>query len=347
MLTDYTEIYHSEIFQKSQCIELENSLMDFFQRNLSLLGYSAIDRSKKIWRRNCKTVVICLVDDISTCSNNKSISSLFDSNTVVITDNRIYSPTNYRVLTLPKSFFGIYYYQPENTDFTPNKNINLSVNRLNPVRQLLLLELISHNPVDDIFKNLNIKFNCFMHNGDYSTGQLIANFKSVAAMNDLHNYQDHYNQLLSKIPIDTHGISIESAVLQAYINVVIETYHGTQVVSLSEKIFRSLVTPAPWTVYSGKHTVAFLKSLGLDVLDDLVDHAYSSKDYNSNTTYRLVEYISSSVHTAEQLKKMPIESLRARCQQAAAHNQACLAGMRQQWPVDFAQWWSDNIKYVS
>jgi hypothetical protein len=66
MLQNYQEIYQGEIFRKSHCIELENSLMDFFQKSLTMLNYLPIDLSKKIWRRNNKTVIICLADDVIT-----------------------------------------------------------------------------------------------------------------------------------------------------------------------------------------------------------------------------------------------------------------------------------------
>jgi hypothetical protein len=349
MLTEYHEIYQGEIFRKSRCIELENSLMDFFQKNLTLLNYQPVDRSKKIWKRNNKTVVVCLVDDISTCSDNTlNVSELFDSNTVVITDNKIYSPTQYHVLSLPDSFFGIYYYRPENINFDPVKNINLSVNRLDPLRQLILLELISHNPVDDIFKNLNINFNCFMHNGgNYSNAELIDNFKSIAKINDLSRYQTHYCQLLDKIPINTHGSTIELAALDAFVNMVIETYCGKNIVAVSEKIFRALVTATPWTVYSGKHTVSFLKSLGFDVLDDLIDHSYSYKEYSLHGDECLIDYVTHSVQSVEKLKSIPKKQLTERCHVAAINNQNLLASMRQQFPVDFAHWWNNNIQYVA
>jgi hypothetical protein len=348
MLTDYREIYNGEIFVKSQCIELENSLMDFFQKNLTMLNYSPTDRSKKIWRRGQKTVVICLVDDISSCSeNNLNEYELFDSNTVVITDNRVQLPTQYQVLTLPDSFFGIYYYLPENTNFNPNKNINLSVNRLDPTRQLILLELISHNPIDDIFKNLNINFNCFVHNSNYDHGNLINNFKSIAKINDLSKYLSYYDQVIQKVPINTHGSTVEMAMLDAYVNMVIETYSSRNVVALSEKIFRSLVTPTPWTVYAGKHSVLLLKSIGFDVLDDIVDHSYNSKDYHANTIERLVDYVNYSVASVDKLKLIPVDQLTERCMTAATHNQTVLQHMRRTWPADFAKWWASNIHYVA
>jgi hypothetical protein len=342
MQQDPFNTFYSEIFQKSRCLMLEESLINFLQNNLHLMGYVPRDRSKKMWFKNNKTVVICLVDDISTCSDNNLTSfEWFDSNTVVITDNKIYSPTRYRVLQLPESFFGIYYYQPDNVNFSPEKLINLSVNRIDPLRQSILLELVSHNNINEIFKDLNINFNCFMHEKDSDVESLVNNFKSVGDINQ--NCQNKYFQeLLQHIPINTHNLSVEDAILKSYVNLVIETYSGTDVVAISEKIFRSLVTPVPWTVYSGIHTVAFLKSLGFDVLDDLVDHSYD----HYRTGNRIKNFTNATYLISKRLQQCDRQELIVRCNAAAKHNQKLLKNMRRAWPKDFAQWWADNVKYV-
>ena len=111
----YHHIFENEIFVKSRCIWHENTLMDFFRSQLIGLGYTAADDSNKTWRRGDQTVVVCLVDDIFSCSVDKSkhISQAFEKNTIVITDNFINCPTQYRVHRLPSSFFGIYNHAPD------------------------------------------------------------------------------------------------------------------------------------------------------------------------------------------------------------------------------------------
>jgi len=353
MLTDYQEVYQGEIFVKSQCIELENSLMDFFQRNLLMLNYQSVNNSKKIWRRDNKTVVVCLVDDISTCSDNESnVSALFDSDTIVITDNKINVDTDYRVLKLPDSFFGIYYYKPENIKWNPVNDINLSINRIDPIRQLILMELVSCNHVDNVFKNLNINFNCFMHQQGTDQASLINNFKWVWSLNsDFFGAQQKYNQhylcLLDHIPIKNHNLTVESSMLGSFVNMIVETYSRNDIVAISEKTFRSLVYPVPWTIFSGSHTADFLKFLGFDLLDDLVDHTYNNTVYESYSLDRIVDYVSQSIKLSNDLKQMSKEHLISRCNNAAANNQDLLKRMRYQWPQDFAQWWHCNMQYVA
>jgi hypothetical protein len=334
MLQNYQEIYQGEIFVKSQCIELENSLMDFFQRNLLMLNYQPVDLSKKIWRRDNKTVIVCLVDDISTCSDNMlNVSELFDSNTVVITDNKINVDTDYQVLKLPDSFFGIYYYSPENINFAPKKDINLSVNRINPERLSILFELLEYYDLDE----MNINFNCFMHEKKLDQNSLIENFNLNWEYIKSFKYSSHYSTLAQAMPINNHNKSLENSSLDSYLNLVPETYINTNIVAISEKIFRSLLTPVPWTVYSSPQTLAFLKSLDFDTMDDIINHG---------THVSVRNYVSNAIKTIEQLKKIDIDKLTNRCLRAAQHNQHLLKTMRQQWPSDFAEWWSSNIKYV-
>jgi len=326
--------------------------MTFLQNNLSMLGYNFIDTPKKIWRRGNKTVVICLVDDVFSCTDDyeKSISNLFDSNTTVITDNRINAPTNYRVLTLPDSFFGIYYYAPVDIPYNPIKKINLSVNRVDPVRQMILLELISQTKnQNDYFNDIHVNFNCFMHETSNTKDQLVDNFKNtwnlLSKSTKLH--QSIVNDISELMPIKNHNLTFEQSMLSAYVNMVIETYSGNDVIALSEKTFRALSTPAPWTIYSGRHTIGLLLSLGFDVLDDLVDHNYSNKIYRDSIgpTSKSSDYVLQSLANVEHVKNT--SNLHARCLAASKKNQKILREMRQQWPRDFAQWWYMNLQYVA
>jgi hypothetical protein len=119
-----------------------------------------------------------------------------------------------------------------------------------------------------------------------------------------------------------------------------ETYSSDTVVALSEKIFRALVTPAPWLVYSGKYTVSYLEKLGFDVYCDLIDHRYDRIIENKTAAYgdKMVEYIFVGSEKAHEFSERNFEYLKARCQNAAQHNQERLQQMRESWPGDFAAW---------
>ena len=153
-MTDlYHSIYENEIFVKSRCIWHENTLLDFFRSQLIALGYTAVDDSNKTWRRGDQTVVVCLVDDFTTCNTNYDLALpyMFDRDTVVITDTWCGAPTQYQVARLPDSFFGIYAHQTEHLPWKPQRRFNFAVNRLD-----------APQPRD--YKTLfNVNTNCWNH----------------------------------------------------------------------------------------------------------------------------------------------------------------------------------------
>ncbi len=356
----YHHIYTSEIFQKSQCIWHENVLMDFFRSQLISLGYTPVQDSKKVWQRGDRTVVICLVDDFVSCSDEFSTPTpyLFDKNTVVITDNRVSCPTQYRVLQLPDSFFGMYYYEPELQTFAPEKRFHFSVNRLDSKRLLTLLELTHRTPPDTEsqtgeFVNDLINFNCWSWgSSNDSPDNLKENFvrcfeEQIPVYQEV--YQEAYRNLLEFVPLRNHDMTLEQASLQAYVNLVVETYSSDNTIALSEKTFRALLTPAPWLLYAGKFAVSYLTTLGFDTFNDLTDQSHDLIIENKTAAYgdKMVEYIHNGSLMSIDLSQMPPEQLDARCQQAAEQNRKVLKNMRESWPGDFAAWLPQAIAAIS
>ena len=352
MIDRYHAIYDSEIFQKSQCIWQENTLLDFFRSNLISLGYTAADPSNKVWRRGDRTVVTCLVDDFSTCSTNYStaLPYLFDRNTVVITDNRVNVPTQYQVCQLPASFFGIYAHQPEHSKWTPDRRFNFSVNRLDAKRLLLFLELqLRYMDMPDADRLDYVNFNCWSWDGDNNSDEgLAANFERQYNMLEeqfREVYDETYTRLEHKMPMRNHNLGHEDAHVRAYLNIVMETYSSDTTVALSEKTFRALCLPVPWMLYSGKHTVAYLNSLGFDVLFDVVEHRYDSMIENKTAAYgdKMVDFLFEGVEAVE---RMQAQRPWMRAEQAARINQQRLNEMKQSWPADFAAWWPSVVEKI-
>lgn len=350
----YHEIYTGEIFQKSRCIWHENILLDFFRSNLIQLGYTSNSDSNKVWVKGNQTVVVCLVDDISTCNINYSTTMpyIFDKNTTVITDNYITCPTQYRVLQLPDSFFGIYSHTPEILTWTPERRFNFSVNRLDPKRMLMLLEIYyrayeHHGSLD------YVNFNCWSWDGDNSTAEgLVDNFKrqfNLLEPQFQDVYQDTFKQLLAQVPIRNHQYSQEQVHHRAWVNLVMETYSSDTAVALSEKIFRAMCLPVPWMLYCGKYAVAYLNKLGFDTLQDLVPHQYDNQQENRTAAYgdKMVDFVYAGNELMLDLQSRDWTALSERCQQAAAHNQQLLANMQQRWSGDFAQWWAQNSQLIA
>ena len=352
MVDLYHAIYKGEIFKQSNCLWHENTLLDFFRSNLISLGYTADDPSNKVWRRGDKTVVACLVDDFSTCSTNYSTSLpyLFDKNTVVITDNRVNVPTQYQVCQLPSSFFCIYAHQPEHAKWTPDRRFNFSVNRLDAKRLLLFLELqLRSMDMPNANQIDYVNFNCWSWDGDNSSDAgLLSNFERQ--YNQLEEqfrevYDETHDRLLPVIPMRNHKLEHEDAHVRAYLNVVMETYSSDTTIALSEKTFRALCLPVPWMLYSGKHTVAYLNSLGFDVMSDIVEHKYDSMIENKTAAYgdKMVDFW---FEGSEAVERMQVERPWMRAEQAARVNQQRLTEMKESWPSDFSAWWPTVVEKI-
>jgi hypothetical protein len=92
----------------------------------------------------------------------------------------------------------------------------------------------------------------------------------------------------------------------------------------------------PWTVYSGRYTIAYLEKLGFDCLRDIIDHGHY--DGLKEVENKIGEFTWTSLKTIEHLKSMNFDTLKERCTVAAYHNQKLLEQMKQQWSMDFVNW---------
>lgn len=340
-------IYDGEIFQKSNCIWHENSIMEFFRSALASLGYVQADQNNKIWSRGDRTVIVCLVDDFITCTDDYSISLpyIFDTNTVVITDNWTSCPTQYQIHRLPSSFYGIYAHTPAITEWAPDRRLNLSINRIDGKRLHALLELQKYNTsdLDDIDY---INFNCWDENKDTSTVEGLSAIFSQEYYNLAPRlqakYDKIYNKLLHKVPIRNHALTQEQAHVRSWINVIMETYSSDTNIALSEKIFRAMCLPVPWQVYSGQHTISYLHHLGFDTLQDLLSHNYDNKQENTTLEAgdnKMTDFIFEGILAATNMQKQNCIELKQRLEQAAFKNRELLHLMRRNWHCDFAAWW--------
>ena len=349
----FYQIDAGEIFKKSLCMQHEHIVANLFSSTLISLGYTTVDPAKRRWNRDDKNVVVCLADDFNTCGADwsKPAESWYNHNTVVITDNHAKFHPCYTVLQLPTSYFGVFNYTPANQQWNPARRFNFSVNRLDSQRELVLVELINQTSnLEQVLKQDYINFNCWDSQGANDTvNDIKFNFlKYWAQLFQLDLvYEQLKEQVVTAVPIKNHNLSVEEAHVGAWLVPVIETYSGNDNIAFSEKIFRALVTPVPWTVYSTTGAVEYLKTLGFDVLDDLVDHGYNNIYQDApHGLQKIKAYIKASIDSHNQLKTGNFEQIKARCLQAAQHNQQLLSSLQRQWPVDFANWFPKAVDAI-
>jgi len=345
LLDPFYQTQRGEIHSTSNCIQHEHALADLFTSLLRCLGYTSTCVNNRRWQRDDRTVVVCLVDDFRICSHNMRLppAEWFDASTTVITDNHVCFPTQYQVLNVPVSYLGSFSYTPDNQTFDPDRRFNFPTNRIDTQRLLVLFELAHQSGgISNLLQLDYINFNCWdpcEHNN--TVDDLKNNFTKAWKSLETHypEYQCHYSDIVPLLPVRNHSHSIEKAHVSAHVNLVVETYGGDSVISFSEKTFRALVTPAPWTLCAAKGSVSCLKSLGFDILDDVVDHSYDAAEtkalYGAD---KIAAFVAGSIDNANRIIKMDSVQLKNRCNAAASANQKLLANMRVQWPSDFAAW---------
>jgi hypothetical protein len=121
------------------------------------------------------------------------------------------------------------------------------------------------------------------------------------------------------VPYKNFDGDLQTTIMQTEFSIVLETYFDrNEVITFSEKIFRCLKLPRPWLLYAMKNSVAYLRSIGFDVLDDLVDHSYDNEDFHITRQRMILD------QSQDLCKKTLTTEQIARCKQAAAHNQLLL-----------------------
>jgi hypothetical protein len=334
MIIDYTrEIFSGEIWKKSRCLEHEH------QANLRLFdllhsqGFEKTDHFR-IWKKNHKTVIVCLVDDIRSCSTDYHIDLpyVFDRHTTVITDNWLTCPSIFSVIQVPKSFFGIYSYTPDLITWQPDRDFAFQINRIDPRRFKLMVDLSWRSCAHSGYINFNCEDRA---NPGLTKTQAFEQFVSAMGPGE-EKYTSTYERIRTQVPIKNYDIAFDLVPYRSWLNIVVETYSSDTVVSVSEKIFRSLITPAPWTVYSGRYTVAYLESLGFDCMSDMVDHNHY--DRLKEVENKIPVFNWKSLEIVNHLKSLGEAAVRERCVRASQQNQKILQKMAQAWPEEFSNW---------
>jgi hypothetical protein len=339
MTTDEPGVIHSgEIWLKSQCLTQEEQLVSDIYTCLKKHNYQNINpvsHTRSSWQRGDQKIVVSMVDDLWDCATDKSqdIPYLFDRDTTVITDNFLNCPTIYRIYRSPPSFYGIYSYIPGNQDWTPDRDYTFAVNRLGYKRMQVLLQLYQTLGFDNGY----INFNCQIggkHMAPLDTRRQ-AFIDEAVAHSATDRERDAFINLANQVPIKNHNLEHDSTYSQSWLNVIVETYSSDNVISMSEKIFRCLVTPVPWVAYTGRYTIAKLRELGFDVMDDIVDHSY---DRLLEAQHKMSHFVNLARHTITQLKTQNWPQIKSRAQVAAFQNQELLANLSRVWSENQHTW---------
>lgn len=333
MNTSLFPVQDSEIFVESRCLYHEDQINRAIRQRLSDNGYHCQDQNLRHWVRGSDLQVACFVDDIGVTRQHISAdpSQWFDQSVTVITDNRLNFSPAYRVVQAPTWYFGIYYYRPKVRQWQPKRDLHFSINRGSVERTRMLIRLFEKYG-QDALSRCYINFNSFdpmaenMTRDDYNQ-----NFRTVVNRHLVGTeHQALLDNLLQMVPIRTAAASLEDSIMSCWLHMVVETYANANVISLSEKIFRALITPVPWVVRGGLGLVDFLQDLGFDVMTDLVQHV----DYDTDET----AFVNRAILTAEHLKTQNFHSLQLRAQEATRRNRRVLERLHHDMRHNWQKW---------
>lgn len=341
----YTQspIYRAGIWTETDCLSQEKITLDAIISTVEDHGFTRSTENDRTWIRDRRRVVICLVDDMRSASHDYETDTpyLFDEHTTVITDNYIGCPTRYQVINLPHSFFGIYNHSPA-VRWQPDRAFCFSVNRIDDRRTKLMLELALRSHLTQGYINFNCQKDSVVGFHVPDLDRLRDNFRSIYKTlgdQDKEKYRASFNMLSDMMPYRNYDISHEEIHARSRCNIIVESYGSDTTVAFSEKIFRALVLPVPWTVYCGHYGVARLESLGFDCMSDVIHHNHYDQLKEIEDKNRI--FIWFSLKFARESSQIDQHALVDRCQQAAAHNRALLATYQQRWAKDFHGWLQD------
>lgn len=245
------------------------------------------------------------------------------TNSIVLDD----IPETHRLHHTEKNFYGVYYYPyPCQIPETTTKSYNCFINRMDPIRQSWLYQLIRRN----IFHQGYVSFNM-----DISRIPVLGHLTRQDAFEKtfqevLKIFQPEHDFIKTSVPYKNfvcHG-DLTQTILDSRFSIVVETYFDkNNVITYSEKIFRALQLPQPWLLFGPKHAVKYIKAMGFDVLEDLVNHDY----YDNIET--AIERQCKILDLAQDFVNKTFDQ--DRCIKAARHNQNTLREFSLTWKQDY------------
>jgi len=256
-----------------------------------------------------------------------------ESTQFLITDNWIdpnrLNKADYEQFT--GNWFGMYSGTIGVDQLVPEKKFNCFINRMDSIRQSWIYQLIRSNIFDQGFVSFNMDISRHIALKQWPAESTPMQVFEGQFQQHLQIFQKEHDIILPKVPYRNFDKSstLAQVIMQSEFSIVLETYFDrNDIITLSEKIFRCLKLPRPWILFAMKGAVEYLRKLGFDVLDDLVDHSYDQIDFSierQRALLTLAEMMCNQTLTSQQIE---------RCQQAAQHNQQKLQQMFESWHKD-------------
>lgn len=324
-----TEIFSNEI-NTSGYVKIEQASLNFIRAELHSHGYTC-NKNESIWQKDQRRIYLRLVDSVDDVGDIDKLTR----DDIIITDNFISKATAATVINLPTTWHGIYSHDVTLLDIPVERDYSFLINRIDVVRLKVMLELSKK-----IHQHLGwINFNCVLpknwdgHNNETAKANRDEIWAEIGEEEQIH-YRGEWTRLEPKLPFNNRSsVSFDQAMQSVKVNMVMETYSPNDIISFSEKTFRALVLPVPWTLYAGRYAIQRLRHLGFDTLDDLVDHDLYDSLYTYEYKHRA--FVKAGV---DAIDNIDMDRSRDRLLTAATHNQKILADWKSVRRTDFQNW---------
>lgn len=228
---------------------------------------------------------------------------------------------------IPDTFYGVYYNAYlTSTVNQPKKQFNCFMNRMDPIRQSWLYQLVRRK----IFDQGYVSFNLDISRMPWYTGWDPYDAFQDQFDHHLKIFQKEHDIIKSKVPYRNFDpdADIIDIVLDSKITVILETYFdNNDIITYSEKTFRALQLPRPWLLFAQKNAVANLRHMGFDVLDDIINHSlYDEIDFVIERQVKILDIL-------QEIMEKDFDH--DRLKHAATTNQTLLKNFSNQWFEDF------------
>lgn len=238
-------VYSDQVWNQSNCLLIENVVNRALRSATESTDFQ-----------------VCLVDAVN--------PQVLRSHACIITDNVLID----QKWPLWPEYYGSFFYNPQYQDRLPTALFACFINRACPFRQSWLYQFARRGILDQGLISYRLDYRHNDHPCPITNSDRLLLFDEMFRRGNAIFAQEHA-LLRNKVPLQTFDVELEQAIIDSKISLVIETYFDTDgIISFSEKIFRNLLIPRPWMLFSVPGAVAHLRKVGFDVMDDLVNHEY-------------------------------------------------------------------------
>lgn len=217
------------------------------------------------------------------------------------------------------SWYGCYAGAVKIESVVPERKFNCFINRMDPIRQSWLYQLIRRGIFDKGLVSFNMEIRRHVLMGHCDPTATAEQVFQQQFQQHLQIFSTEHEFAKTIVPYRNFDYDLTTAIMRTEFSLVLETYFDqNNIITFSEKIFRCLKLPRPWVMFAMKNAVAYLKDMGFDVLDDLVDHSYDKIDFAIERQVAILDQC--QIMCKRELTDNDIK----RCEQAAIHNQSLL-----------------------